>query len=176
MAIDFNVEDGTIVADATSYLETADLDQLALNEGIDISALTTDDMKMQYLNRYTPILDAMKTWPGEIVSATQNLAWPRKGGYDINGNAIDDASIPKEIKRALLLLIKNDLAGVDITPVQETSGEIQSESSAVSGAVSESKSYFQGTARSVVNIPEMDLCLKKICGAPNSYNLSLGRS
>jgi hypothetical protein len=48
----------------------------------------------------------MPQWTGAPATATQRLAWPRVGMFDGNGNAIDPAVIPQELKDA-----ESELAG-----------------------------------------------------------------
>ena len=101
LIIEFEVEDGTGKETSTSYLSVDELKQFALNEGVDLTVLATDEIAQQYLNRYTVIIDAIREWPGVLLTTTQALSWPRKSAYDINGNIIDSASVPKEIKKAV---------------------------------------------------------------------------
>lgn len=42
-----------------------------------------------------------RAWTGQPSTTTQRLAWPRTGMFDGNGNAIDPAVIPTELKEAL---------------------------------------------------------------------------
>jgi hypothetical protein len=47
-----------------------------------------------------------RQWTGAPSTTTQRLAWPRAGMFDGNGNAIDPAAIPRELKDA-----ESELAG-----------------------------------------------------------------
>lgn len=41
-----------------------------------------------------------RTWSGSPATTTQKLAWPRKGMFDGNGNAIPEDVVPQELKEA----------------------------------------------------------------------------
>ena len=53
-----------------------------------------------------PYYRIRRTWTGLPASATQKLAWPRTGMFDMNGNAIASNVIPQDLKDAL-----SELAG-----------------------------------------------------------------
>jgi hypothetical protein len=128
------------VAEATAYFETR-------------SPLATpwedQDNQAALLIMGTRVLDAMfrgtkiyvqasgstpahylvrRAWTGAPATTTQRLAWPRTGMLDQNGNAIDSAVIPQDLKDALAELagqlgltdrtLDNDVAVQGITSVR----------------------------------------------------------
>jgi hypothetical protein len=173
MAVTFQAEDGTGRDDATSFLEIAELVQIAEDYGYDISTLTTDDLKKQYCNRYSQLLDQKYTWPGVIKISTQSLSWPRKEAYDINDNLIDDDSVPADIKRAVVIMIKTAIAGTDLAPVQDVNGAVKRLRDEVVGAVVTEREYAS-TGATVPRIPELENALKKILGSTTGNGIGVG--
>lgn len=107
MAVTFLVEDGTIVAGATSYVSVSDADDIAaidLLRGDKWSALSSP-VKEKWLMFATRYLDRMFGWLGEPVEDTQPLGWPRTGTKDRNGIAIGSGVVPDEIKEAVVEVV-----------------------------------------------------------------------
>jgi hypothetical protein len=61
-------------------------------------------------------------WTGTPTTATQGLPWPRIGMFDRNGNAIDTATIPQDLKDAesemAILAITTDILADNAVVVQ----------------------------------------------------------
>jgi len=172
MAIVFEVEAGTGSTTATSYLSVEDLDQILEDNGFTIT-LTTDAQKEAALNRYTKNLDAYRNWTGSRKNALQALEFPRSNCYYTDGNLVDNASVPSCIKLALAYMVYYANSGTDVTPV--SNGEVQTISNAVSGAVSQSITYFRSGTISPI-ITEIDNVLKRLSGSRQSMNLRLERA
>lgn len=106
------VEDGTIVADANSYISLSELRSFALSFGVtlstDDSELEADALKaMQYLMN--------QNYKGERVSKDQELDWPRKNVY-LYGFEIEETTIPRDLKSAQSELVIQLHNSVDILP------------------------------------------------------------
>jgi hypothetical protein len=113
MAFTFTVEDGTIVADANSYVALADADDIlaadAKKEAI-WAALADDVAREKQLVMATAYLDDNFQWFGHKTGPCldppedQALKWPRRGMRDAEGACIGDGVIPKELKKATVYL------------------------------------------------------------------------
>lgn len=148
MALEFVVEDGTGKTDATTYLSVAELKQQWDNYGYDYSTLTDDNIEV-LLNKASKVVDLQYggRWPGARRYASQRLQWPRVNAYYRDGYSIGVDSIPQEIKAGVIEMAFAINGNLDVQPINTDAGELESERVSVAGAVSESKSYFQGTAR-----------------------------
>ncbi len=103
----FIVEDGTIVANASSYVDTAYADDLlSIYPEFTASwnALTLNDKQM-WLMFSTRLLDRSVKYSGVPVNSdTQSLAWPRYGSVTCDGKYIDNDIVPDSIKDSTVLL------------------------------------------------------------------------
>lgn len=95
----FVVEDGTIVANANSYITTAFFDEYFADRGVVVTALTTQQ-KQQACVRATDYIDKRfgKLFRGDVSSSTQELEWPRIDAFDDDDYSIN--GIPKALKQA----------------------------------------------------------------------------
>ena len=159
MPVTFNIETGTGLSSSTSYISVPELTQYLLDAGLTIT-LTTDDQKQSVLNRMTEILDSFSEWPGSRLNDTQALEWPRENAVYTDGIEISSSIIPKEIKKALAYMVYYHNSGVDVAPVRD-GAPVKSESSGISGAVSESKEYwFSG--KITPEISEVKMILRRL--------------
>lgn len=164
MAIEFVVEDGTGLDDATSYLALDEFRQMWRNVGRDESTLSDDDVKT-LLNRSTRVIDAIgaNRWPGWRVSEDQALDWPRTGAEYRDGRVIVSDAVPKEIETATSEAAYAIHTAVDLEPVIEGAGAVQSETVNVGRtAVMESKTYFAGTERKRPEVTAINDALSRI--------------
>jgi hypothetical protein len=93
------IEDGTIVANANSYTTDAEFVAYAALRGLTIPALEADRDTLQIL---ASDWAANKSYQGLYVDAdNQYLPFPRSDVYAY-GRTVDSATIPKELKRALM--------------------------------------------------------------------------
>lgn len=103
MALTFLVEDGTGLADATSYVSVSEADDIiAMNIHVaaDWAALTQADKEalLSWGSRY---LDERTRWFGRRAVETSALRWPRTGVTDRDGLSIPDNIVPRQLKIAV---------------------------------------------------------------------------
>jgi len=144
--IEFVVEDGTGLDNATSYVSIDEFKQYAENNGYDITALDTDASIQVLLNKSTFVIDStyMSVFPGYRGSSEQTLEFPRVDAFYIDGYAIKSDEVPKEIKNAVCEMAFLKFNGIDLQPVLEKSGSLRSEMVQVD-VIKEAKEYFSGT-------------------------------
>lgn len=102
MALLFVVEDGTGLADATSYSSVATFD--AYHEGHaqeTIALALSENDKKRFLVFATRTLEHRVTYDGEPTTQTQALRWPRVGVEDDEGREIADDEIPLSLQYAV---------------------------------------------------------------------------
>lgn len=105
----FVVENGSIVAGATSYVSVAEADDyytIDPNFSATWAGLTTT-VKQHLLAWSTRILDQKTDWKGYVTDATvQELRWPRTYVYARDNVLIADNKIPEQLKEAVFELAK----------------------------------------------------------------------
>lgn len=122
------VEDGSIVADANSYV-TYDY-ALAYHalRGNSAWALGTVLNQQYAIIRATQAVDSIYKgkWKGTPTEyGTQELEWPRQGVV-VNGTELDDDLIPAALKKAVCEAALRELASANsLTPDLERGGEIK---------------------------------------------------
>ena len=99
MAIEFIVETGAGLTNATSYVSIAEYKQYYENRGIDYTA-TADATIQAKLNIATEYIDNNYNFIGNISNDDQALSFPRVG-LSKNGYAIDSDVIPQDLKDAV---------------------------------------------------------------------------
>lgn len=87
------VEDGSIVANANSYVSEAELTTYATDRGVTLT--TSADVLIIQAMDYIEV----QSYKGARVSSTQELSWPRSGVY-VDGVLIASNEIPKDLKLA----------------------------------------------------------------------------
>lgn len=100
------VEDGSIVADANSYVSEVELTVYASDRGVTLAA-PADQLIIKSMD-YIESLDYI----GEKKTQTQPLQWPRTGAY-IDGFLFPDDEIPDDLKAAQMALCVSIDSGVD---------------------------------------------------------------
>jgi hypothetical protein len=115
------VEDGSIVANANSYVDETAIVAFALDRGVTIT--TPDATKFGILAMdYLSLFD--DEWKGEQVdAATQTLAWPREDVF-INCVELPSDTIPAKLKTAQLQLTLYASQGIILVPTGNTSGGV----------------------------------------------------
>lgn len=88
------VEDGTIVDNADSYVDEADLTAYAAKRGITLP--TGNDLTVLAIKAMDYIESLEPRFKGTRVESDQPLSWPRKGVV-INGFFVDEDTIPKQL-------------------------------------------------------------------------------
>ena len=111
------VEDGSIVANANSYVTVVECQAYATARGLTLPALEADIEPLlisaiDYLESKRTQYQGTKTDP-----ANQSLQWPRTG-VQIDGVDIGSNVIPKELKDAQCRLACEQAAGVSIMPTK----------------------------------------------------------
>lgn len=121
----FVVEDGTIVAGATSYVTVAEADAYFadLNDPQDWSTLTAG-VKQTRLMIGTKFVDDLYrgAWKGRVISKEQDLAWPRSGVVDEELNWITSTEIPQRLKDATCEAAVLSIAGTALYPTVNPRG------------------------------------------------------
>lgn len=121
------VEDGSVVANAESYVSvaTADLYWSARNNSTWSAA--SEAQKEAALREATQFLDGSYRWSGTLVNSAQALAWPRVLTLDKAGRTVSSSSVPNAVKSALCELALEALSGRLMASL-ERGGMVQSES------------------------------------------------
>lgn len=104
---------------ANCYIDLTDADAyfaVAIHAAL-WEAETDDTVKEKALITSTRILDR-QTWAGTKYDASQELAWPRSGVTDRDGDAVEEDEVPQEILDATCELALSLLAD---TALQDTS-------------------------------------------------------
>ena len=100
------VEDGSIVANANSYVSEAELSTYAADRGITLSG-TPNQLIIKSMD-YTE----SRNFIGDKYTQGQSLQWPRDNAY-IDGFEVGTDTIPQELKNAQLATAISIDAGVD---------------------------------------------------------------
>jgi len=125
MAISVVVETGAIIANANSYVTTAEIDTwIETNPHDSTWDDLTDAQKNGYCVMACRVLDEQIDWDGWQTDADQALDLPRSGMTDKNGNAIENDEIPTDVKNAQcelarLLVIADRTADADTAGFKE---------------------------------------------------------
>lgn len=111
------IEDGSIVANANSYVDLADARAYAVTVG---ETLPADDGELEaLLIKAKNYLEALRDkYKGNKVSSTQSLQWPRYP-VKIDGFEIAADYIPAELISAQSQLAIDQNNGIDIQPNKE---------------------------------------------------------
>lgn len=110
------IEDGTIVANAQSYVTAAQARAFALSRGITLSA--DDAVVESQLIRAVDYLETYRDrYKGTLVSAgIQSLQWPRTGVIIDELYELPITTIPKELKQAQMALAMEVHGGIVLMP------------------------------------------------------------
>lgn len=104
------VEDGSIVANANSYVTRAELIAFAADRGVTVTDDATAD---GYLINATDYLESYaERFKGSRVSRDQSLSWPRSGVV-IDGFEWAETEIPRQLELAQMLVALDIRSGVD---------------------------------------------------------------
>lgn len=94
------IENGTQVANATSYVSLLDVRAYAVARGL---TFTEDDtLGDGYVQRAMDVAES-ESYLGERVSSSQALSWPRRGVY-LHGFELSTSTIPGALKNAVCQL------------------------------------------------------------------------
>lgn len=114
MAVNFTVETGAGLEDATSYASVEQFLQYNLDFGnADYSALDEDKIKT-YLNKATAYIDMSYCFQGIRYTDTQALSFPRYDLYDRKWVYISFGTLPKDLISAVCYLAGVIAEGTEI--------------------------------------------------------------
>lgn len=115
-------EDGTGLPNADSYVSVSEADSYWADHGSPSSWTGAATASKESALRYATIwVDNNFAWPGEVVSDTQALRWPRGGVVDDERRPIDSDVIPVRLKSAVMQLANEHIASGDLSE-SETHG------------------------------------------------------
>ena len=107
------VEDGTVIANANSYVSVAFIDTFCANLGLSSWEAADDDDKDTALLRAMAYIEGM-SFKGYKTEDDQTLKWPREAATDEDGYAIDTDAIPTCLKNASARAAYEELASPGI--------------------------------------------------------------
>ena len=157
------IEDGSIVANANSFVTAVELAAYAALRGVTISGVTATQESLLIL-----AMDYIKgresNMKGHRVTQAQELPYPR---YEVSyhGFYLASNTIPSQLKNAQIELAIQ--AGNSELLISETTTNLESFN--VDGVYSES--YFNGGAWSTVRTDKADAYLDVLMQNGNSYNI-----
>ena len=147
MAATIVVEDGTGLSTANAYISYADANTYWENHG-NPSDWTDEDQsaREEAIRIASQYLDAVYKlqWKGTRCEQDQALDWPRAGGYDSDGYAIESDEVPRAVEQACCELALLHITETDgLLPNLEDPGTVSAYSVKV-GPVSESTRWSGG--------------------------------
>jgi hypothetical protein len=173
----FIPETGVGVTDANSYIDVAGYKDIC--NLFEYEYVSTSDVTLKArLVRAAIILDSSyrTMFPGERATTTQGLEWPRTGAAYVDGTAIDEDVVPKEIKIAAVELVQIIGAGTDTQPTIGSSGELIYERNRVEGAVEQERRYdSRGGSRRDIYTSVVDALSRITGGMAGYYDLKIQR-
>lgn len=111
------VEDGTLVANADSYISLADAKTYAALRGISLSA--TDATADIQLRKAFDYLESLRSrYKGAKSDSAQLTQWPRKCVW-VDGEELSSATIPTSLQYAQVQYAAAINSGVDLAPVSD---------------------------------------------------------
>lgn len=172
MAITLTVEDGSIVADANTYVNVADAKTYASYRGVDFG--TDDDATaVKLIQAMDYLLQYADDWKGAVVSADQALAWPRQN-VELDGPsgpyyfATDD--IPQNLIDAQVQLAMAVQAGVELMPTGVPGVSIKKEKIGPIETEYATPKEMGATAWATLSLPVVDALLAPLFEA-DSFSL-----
>ena len=153
LSIIFNVEDGTCVSGANSYISLEEADQYQTNKNRTDWLALSDDEKKSWIIKGTQYIDKLYTWKGQRLWEQQVLSFPRcrriQGQsyplIDLDGFQIK--GVPRQIKEAVCeAAFYGYQAGEELFTVYENeTSKLKREKKVVSGAVEKELEWFDDT-------------------------------
>lgn len=166
----FTPETGAGVAGANSYLSLLRYQEIC--DLLEYSYADIADSTIEArLIRSATIMDSSyrHMFPGERMTATQGLEWPRANATYVDGADIADDVVPVEIEMATVELVQVLNSGATVQPTLSSSGEVVYERNRVEGAVERELRYdTQGGNRRDVYTSVVD-ALSRITGGMHGY-------
>lgn len=155
------VEDGTNVAGADSYIDTAFVDTYAADRGVTGWAKLAGAAKEQAIRiaQEFMFVEYSERWKGDRANADQALDWPRTDVCDRSYNEIASDSIPVDVQNAqaeYALVQGLETGGLFFTPpVSATGGDIE-EIEQQADVVKQRIKYVAGTKATRRRFPKAD--------------------
>lgn len=145
------IEDGSIVANANSFVTDAELVIYAAGRGLTIPA-TESDREPLLMRAMDYLAGVESDMQGVRISSEQVLSFPRNGVY-INDFIVNSDTIPKELKNSQMELAIQ--ANTDELLINDTVSNLSGFN--VDGVYSES--YFKGGSKSQIRTGRADVYL-----------------
>ena len=161
------VEDGSIVANANSYMSLVEFQAYWTDRNTIITQTAVEQEAALIVS--TQYIDQNYDWKGSIVSSVQALDWPRSGATDGEGRAIASNIIPQQLKNALAEYGYRQLTTA-ISPDSGVGGAVTKQRDKL-GSLETETEYEEGTYTTTLSIPLADNWLK---GLTSSFG-GLGR-
>lgn len=130
MAINFVVEDGTGLSDATSYISLADADQYVEDYVANASDWNSavDDVKKQALNVASQFIDIQYVpLQGVRIKEEQALNWPRSYVIDRDGYSVDSDIVPKRVEQAAVEVALYFITNGEVYSQLDSEGRLQAQ-------------------------------------------------
>jgi len=130
MAINFVVEDGTGLSNATSYIAIADANQYVedyVADSTDWSA-ASDDVKKQALNVASQFIDLQYVpLQGVRLKEAQALNWPRAYVTDRDGYSVDSDIVPQRVEYATVEVALYFVSNGEVYSQLDSEGRLQAQ-------------------------------------------------
>jgi hypothetical protein len=108
------IEDGSLVANANSYVTLSEVRAYADARGI-ILPLADVDLEPLII-KASDYIESISNFKGDKVEANQSLNWPR-ANVSIGLSVVNPTIIPSQIKKAQLQLTMHSNDNVDLNPI-----------------------------------------------------------
>ncbi|ECS0213252.1 hypothetical protein U9V99_004273 [Salmonella enterica subsp. enterica serovar Montevideo] len=164
------VEDGSIVAEADSYLSLEDALALAAKYGY---VLPADDTEAEAALRNGAMYVGLQepAMCGRRVSAEQSLSFPRNG-ISLYGFPVANNTIPEQVKLAQLIAGVEYGSGVDVRASSD--GRVTT-MERVEGAVTVQYANNGNTGATITITAAMDALRPLLCGSNNGFFFNVYR-
>lgn len=153
----FVVEDGSGLADATSYLSVEDADAYFVDQGAPAAwTSSTADEKRAALILAAQYLDARfgRRWRGRRRTIGQKRDWPRVAVVDLDGYEVAFDSVPVGVREAAAEVALEARKGTVLFPTEKKAGEVKS--LAISAGPLSKSTTYQGTQSSQPRFPKVE--------------------
>jgi len=162
------VEDGTGLADAESYLSIADADtyltanKLATDTSLIAWNAAVEGTQEIWLRQATQYADARYdgNWRGYACTTTQALAWPRALAADNEGSYYDTDEVPQRLKDAIAELSLRLAGGDTLFADQTKPGTIKSKR--IKAAVIDVAIEYQGGLNPTKKYPLVEALMRPL--------------
>lgn len=165
------VEDGTGLAAANAYVSEADFDTYWADRTTDpvytAASLgsATSTQKTEAILVTTQELDAENNalWKGYRKTRTQGRDWPRSDGYDNDGYAIDDASLPQALVDLTCERAARYIANITTGIIPDLTAPVGGlEAERLKAGPVEIDTKFSGSASQSKGFPKLDVLLQEL--------------